>query len=316
MAASKHFTTAGLSGTEAAEAWALHWRSLVPLRVRSLGAEGLRADVRTRALSSLSVGRIAVGPHEIQRERAAPQDASGDLLKLVIQLSGSTIVEQAGHQVALESGQWLLYDMARSYRLTNEAATGQFALIVPRSAYAGLADTARRIAMRPRPVSGMVKLLQRCTQGVIDDLDEGENALLDSDLGATMVDMLRLALGECGEGIARSSMQDTMRERVMAYIRRNFRDPDLTLDAVAQAMHCTKRYLHKLFCDDQTISECIWAMRVRRCGEELASPAYTARSITEIAFANGFSNSAHFSRVFKTHYGTSPRTYRAARTGH
>jgi len=297
MAASKHFSTCGLPPAEAPEIWADHWR----------------AELHTRALSSLSLGRIAVSAHEIERERATPHDEAGDMLKFIVQVSGHTMVEQSGQQVSLAPGQWLLYDMARFYRLTNEGPTEQFALMVPRRAYAGLADSARRIAMRPRPASGVVKLLQRCTQGVLDDLDEGDNAVLDGDLGGTMVDLLRLALGGCEDALERASMQDTMRERVLAYIRHNYRDPDLSLDAVAQAMRCTKRYLHKLFCADQTISEYIWAMRVRRCGDELASPAYAARSITEIAFANGFSNSAHFSRVFKTHYGASPRAFRTAR---
>ncbi|NOW47979.1 AraC-like DNA-binding protein [Novosphingobium sp. SG751A] len=313
MAASKHFSTSGLPQAEAAELWANHWRATVPLRVRSLGEAGLRADLHMRALSSLSLGRIAVSAHAIEREGAAPHDEAGDMLKFVVQVSGHTVVEQNGQQVMLQPGQWLLYDMARFYRLTNEGPTEQFALMVPRRAYAGLADSARRLAMRPRPVDGVVKLLQRCTQGVLEDLDEGGNAVLDGDLGGTMVDLLRLALGGCEDAMERTSMQDTMRERVLAYIRHNYRDPDLSLDGVAQAMRCTKRYLHKLFCADQTISECIWAMRVRRCGDELASPAFAARSITEIAFANGFSNSAHFSRVFKAHYGASPRAFRAAR---
>lgn len=316
MAASKHFSISGLPQTEAAEIWANHWRALVPLRVRSLGETGLRADLHTRNLSSLGLGRIAVSAHQIERERAAPHDKAGDLLKLVVQISGQTIVEQGAQQAILRPGQWLMYDMARFYRLTNEGPTEQCAIMIPRNAYAGFADTARRIAMQPRPVSGVFKLLQRCTQGMLDDLDEGENAVLDDDLGATMMDLLRLALGTCYDALERSSMQDTMRERVLAYIRHNYRDPDLSLDGVAQAMRCTKRYLHKLFCADQTISECIWAMRVRRCGDELASPAYAARSITEIAFANGFSNSAHFSRVFKAHFGASPRAYRAAQAIH
>ena len=37
------------------------------------------------------------------------------------------------------------------------------------------------------------------------------------------------------------------------------------------------------------------------------------RSITDIALALGFSNLAHFSRVFRTHLGVSPSDYRQAR---
>ena len=41
-------------------------------------------------------------------------------------------------------------------------------------------------------------------------------------------------------------------------------------------------------------------------------PRLADRSITEIALAFGFSNPAHFSRVFRAHTGVSPSAYRHA----
>ena len=43
---------------------------------------------------------------------------------------------------------------------------------------------------------------------------------------------------------------------------------------------------------------------------DLASPLHSHRTITEIAFAWGFNNSAHFNRLFKERYGLSARAYR------
>lgn len=314
MGKSGHFSTRGLSGSAAVDAWAEHWHAVVALGVRPLGPTPFRAEVQGRQLGQLGIGRIAVGAHAIERLGGTPHHAAGDRLKLVMQISGTTVLEQGGESCAIGAGQWVIYDMARPYRLSNQEPTRQMAMMVPRDAFAGLADTARRIGVQPRPIAGMARLLRRCGQGVLDDLqpamDGAESDGLDSDLGGTMLDLMRLTLGECSATLSRTSMQDTMRARVAAYIRHNFRDPDLSLDTVAAAMRCTKRYLHKLFRDDETICEHIWALRLGHCAQDLAAPAKQERSITEIAFANGFSNSSHFSRVFKARYGTSPRAFR------
>lgn len=42
----------------------------------------------------------------------------------------------------------------------------------------------------------------------------------------------------------------------------------------------------------------------------LADAASAGRSITEIAYAAGFSDAAHFSRAFQQRFGTTPRAYR------
>jgi AraC-like DNA-binding protein len=71
------------------------------------------------------------------------------------------------------------------------------------------------------------------------------------------------------------------------------------------------RYLHRLFEDaGASVRATILARRLDRCRDALAgSPR---RSISEIAFAWGFNDAAHFSRVFKARFGGSPRDLRAA----
>jgi AraC-like DNA-binding protein len=76
-------------------------------------------------------------------------------------------------------------------------------------------------------------------------------------------------------------------------------------------MHCTKRYLHKVFSEDgETLNQYIWTRRLELCRAHLGRPDLSAKSITEIAFGCGFSNAAHFSRSFRARFGESPRAYR------
>ncbi|MBL8942370.1 MAG: helix-turn-helix domain-containing protein [Myxococcales bacterium] len=57
------------------------------------------------------------------------------------------------------------------------------------------------------------------------------------------------------------------------------------------------------------------AARLDRCRAQLLDPAHAHRSISEIAFALGFTSAAHFSRAFRARFGRSPRTLRAAPSG-
>lgn len=110
------------------------------------------------------------------------------------------------------------------------------------------------------------------------------------------------------------SLERTLKDRVKLYVALNMADPDLSVATVALALHCTKRYLHKVFsAERETLGSYIWSLRLERCREELAARANRCRPITDIAFSWGFSSSSHFSRAFKARYGESPRQYRSSR---
>jgi AraC-like DNA-binding protein len=110
---------------------------------------------------------------------------------------------------------------------------------------------------------------------------------------------------------ARISVREMIREKIRIYVDRHLRDPDLSIDAIAGSMNCTKRYLHKVFSNgNETLSRYIWSARLDRCRSDLDDPSLRHKSISEIAFSWGFNNSAHFSRVFRGRFGASPRRYR------
>jgi AraC-like DNA-binding protein len=54
----------------------------------------------------------------------------------------------------------------------------------------------------------------------------------------------------------------------------------------------------------------VLARRLEACRATFDDPQSARRSITEIALAHGFSNLAHFSRVFRAHAGVSPSEFR------
>jgi AraC-like DNA-binding protein len=112
-------------------------------------------------------------------------------------------------------------------------------------------------------------------------------------------------------GCAASPARRLQRDRALRHIDDHLADPALSPRAIAAALGMSVRYLHLLFEDaGASVRATILARRLDRCRDALAGAP--RRSISEIAFAWGFNDAAHFSRVFKARFGSSPRDLRAA----
>ncbi|MGD9835588.1 MAG: helix-turn-helix domain-containing protein, partial [Piscinibacter sp.] len=77
------------------------------------------------------------------------------------------------------------------------------------------------------------------------------------------------------------------------------------------ALNCSRRQLYNAFAEEPDgVAGYILRRRLEGCRRCFDDRAQAHRSITDIAFAFGFSNMAHFSRVFRAHLGLPPSDYR------
>ena len=56
--------------------------------------------------------------------------------------------------------------------------------------------------------------------------------------------------------------------------------------------------------------------RLEQAAADLTDPRYQSRAVSQIAFANGFEDAAHFSRAFKGRFGRTPRDWRIGGAAH
>jgi AraC family transcriptional activator of tynA and feaB len=96
---------------------------------------------------------------------------------------------------------------------------------------------------------------------------------------------------------------------ILKYLTR----PDLTCDQVAASCGISSRYLcYVLKANDTSFSELLWGQRLPKARDRLAFKAFQRYPIHKIARMAGFKSAAHFSRMFKSTYGLSPKEYRAS----
>ena len=103
-----------------------------------------------------------------------------------------------------------------------------------------------------------------------------------------------------------------LRPRVENFIEMHLQEPSLSPALIAAAAGISVRHLHRIFAAEGcTVTEWIRERRLERCRTDLADLRLRERSITDIAFLWGFSDSAHFSHCFRQQFGVSPRQLRA-----
>lgn len=100
-------------------------------------------------------------------------------------------------------------------------------------------------------------------------------------------------------------------ERVRQYIEEHFREP-LTRELLAAMVFMNPDYLAKLFKRryGASLMDYVTKMRIA-CAREMLE--YSSLSVSEIALEIGYSNTAHFTKMFKKYAGgVTPRAYRKA----
>jgi AraC-like DNA-binding protein len=92
-------------------------------------------------------------------------------------------------------------------------------------------------------------------------------------------------------------------------VRDQLFSPDLTVTSIARQLNCTPDYLSYLFHREtgDTLIHYIHQQRILGAAESLAN---SALSVSEIAWACGFSDAGYFSRIFRRAKGVSPLAFR------
>jgi AraC-like DNA-binding protein len=242
--------------------------------------------------------------------------ASEDFVLFALGRRGAGAVLQDGRETVIQPGEFAFYDTTRPYELRFNDDFTQTIFQVPRAMlhrrFAGTQPLTATTFTLDRPIERLASQFLAGLSEVADRLEE-DTAIRLSDQA---VDLLAMAMSERrgGAALTPSTHRSALLYRLKAHVLAHLPDPDLGLSETAAALGISPRYVNSLLADEGTsFQRFVLAQRLERCMRDLASPAHAHRHISEIAFAWGFNDLSHFGRVFREHYGMSPRDWRQSR---
>ena len=300
-----HYTT---SDTDPAKAFDYYHHSVtkhfIPAGCESPNREGFYGEVSGQQCGQLVVGRYSATQHIWDRTdhdvRTRPDD---DMVVLLLE-SGSAQMQQVGRHTVLRPGDVMIFDGARSFR--HDVMPGSVILIrIPRPLMrANLSNAEKYVNLKMADglsIQPLIAGLIRECYGLPPDV----NQAVKMKLASALLNTLSVALESHSTGVVESYDSRSLFEKSLSIIDSKMEDPDLTVAKIAELIHVSERTLSRAFArQGELASRVLWRRRLERSYRLLEERG--GDQVTQVAFACGFSDLAHFSRSFKKLYGTSP----------
>lgn len=292
--------------------------TFVPLRARcSDGAAAFSGHVESALLGSVVLAEVAASHAQVERTPRLIRSDDPELYKFGLQTSGTSIIEQDNRQAHLRPGDLAIYDTSRPYRITFSDHFRMTVAMFPRS-LVRLPEKhmANLTAVRLAGDTGLGSLIAPLMTGLSSQFNT-TRPVIAAHLGDAVVDLVTAAFAQQMQrpiDPASPVAHRTLVEEVRRFIDQRLGDPRLTSKQVADAHFVSVRYLQKVFETEGTsVSTLIRSRRLDRCRRDLADPNCDHLSIAQIGGRWGFPDAAHFSRLFRSTYGQSPREFRKTR---
>jgi len=314
MADKQILSTDELASAERTHAWHDWMSALFGGLDSDLYGDGVfDGHIATSHAGDVVMTRLEANRHRVMRSPRLARTSDTSYLKIIAPWQGNAALEQQGRKTWVRPGGWAIYDTTGSYEVANPERSEHLIVMLPKEL---LTERCLRIdALMGRHVgggSGISRVALETMRSIFQELPlmTPEAARGAGDL---VVQLVRLSLQELAGRATATTQQEALRDRIRDFVGQHLRDPDLSLDRIAQVLNCSKRHLHNAFADEEaTLGHYILQRRLQACMRDLKSPAHLQRTITDIAFSWGFNNGTHFSRVFREHAGLSPSEFRQA----
>jgi AraC-like DNA-binding protein len=297
-----------------------YWNDLVchtftRVEVTSLLDEPFFGAIATDQLAFIKFAEVTTRPSLVTRSKQFIAQTTEDYVKAIYQLNGETTFSQKDRTAHLGCGNWVFFDCSQPYSLKHSPAYSRNVVLVlqwPKRVFcARLPHIEALTGYALSSTAGLGRITYDFIQSLRRDITRIEPETRPQ-LAETLVDLLATTLSEslCPAKAVTRNQAVTLLE-VKSFIHQHLADPKLSSHMIAKALNISKSYLYLLFQgENTTVNRYIWDLRLEKSRADLANPLHRHRTITEIAFAWGFNNSTHFSRMFKERFGLSARAYR------
>lgn len=287
--------------------------SFVPLKISTEQGGPFGAMMKSEDADDVVFTEITAKPHLVERTPETIADGGSGYYKVSLLLRGTSLLVQDGKELVMQPGDLTVYDTSRPYSLVFNEDFRNLIMMFPKD----------RVNL-PMPFTEQLTAVSLNKEGAglasvasaflsqfpnqlapLDDRVRTKLANISIDLVNTLFSTILDA--EPGQ----RDPHQVMLAKICAYIEQNLSSTELSPSDIAAKHFISTRHLHSLFRhSDTTVSTWIRERRLERCRADLLDPVLSDRTVSTIAARWGFTDAAHFSRVFKTAYGASPSELR------
>lgn len=287
--------------------------SFVPLEVSQASPNDFWAQLSMAGADNIYFTQVSAKPHLVQRTEQCIEAGGSGFYKVSLLLEGSSLLVQDGKELVMKPGDLSIYDTSRPYSLMfNEEFTNLIMMLPKNRFQLPVQYTEQLVAV---PLNAEHPALAQVVRRYISQFPETMHRLTDpinTKLAHTSLELMCTLLSSILD------MQPEQRDprqllvqKIFRYIDVHLASPELSPASIAAAHFVSIRHLHALFHEAGTsVSATIRERRLERCRQDLIDPVLSTSTIASIAYRWGFTDSAHFSRLFKSTYGISPSEIR------
>jgi AraC-like DNA-binding protein len=307
------FNSADLPVQDRFDAWCQRMSlTHAPMRLESECAGDFRAHQRLIHLGAVSIWPASFDQLVFVRTPKLIRQSDPEVYHLSLLRSGTGKASWGDNRTTYRAGDFHLNDSSRPYEIWSDQSR-TVGVEIPK-------------ALLPLPRQAMDQAVGRCLSGsagvgallsrFLTDLvaDTGPYTPADGPrLATVLVDLVAAMLAHTVESAEQpaESRARVLTLRVKEFIGQNLHDPDLTPARIADRLHLSRGYLHRLFQgEDETVAAYIRRERLAGAHRDLANPAFATTPVHVVAARWGFPRAAEFSRAFRSAYGLPPSEHR------
>jgi AraC family transcriptional regulator, positive regulator of tynA and feaB len=288
-------------------------RNIIEERVFQVGDAPASGQLHGKMLGGLDLIDVSGANIRAERTRAHVARTQSPFYLVSIQLSGANSFRWREQDFTASKGDLFIVDSRSAYDIDGERPFHQLVVRIPapwleaRVARPDLVPGA--LVRHDNPMSQLFASFVRKGFELASELDQ-EAA---STFSVHSIELLALALGTRSSREPRSTqaLREALFVRASQVVALRFAEPDLSSHHIACAIGVSTRSLQKIFAErGTTMMRHLKETRVAQAAKLLKMPETSHRSITEIAFASGFNDSAYFTRVFSAHKDVTPSQWR------
>jgi AraC-like DNA-binding protein len=294
------------------------WEDLVTSNFYALGVDRIDQRFVARARVSgmprgIRIAEMDVGSSTLHRTRRMVRAEPSDDLLFLMQLSGSSQLEQAGMRIELRAGYGVYCDPTVPYSISSPGGrhivtmVPRVEVLPPRSSAADLRMRPLDLALAPLRVFRLLAEEMASDSGTATEMER-------VGVATAATDLLRSAA--LMASVSRMEMRPWSDEALLATVRNHLLtrigDPSLRMADVARAHDISVRRLTGLFGPGDSPAAFLRRERLRRAREELIDPRFSRVPTADIGARWGYPEPSTFGRAFRREFGMSPRDARGS----